>query len=419
MLELISKFNELSNTKIYKIFFFLVGSIIFILSYIVQIVYEKPCKNLFGEILRWLHHLCIYFIFYGFLAPASILWIMLITLLVTLASWITTNNGCFLTTLENKLCKLNKNHIFHDLSFYLLKNLDKFIVKNRIKIYSVVCIIILLRLYDYYVPNASNKYKKIKIHGHRGARGMLPENTLAALNYAIENKIDVLELDLQMTKDKEIIIYHDKNINTDICNGISKPIKTLSLQEIKEYDCGSKKNVNFPNQQPITGEKIPSFIELIKLIQSEYKYKIIEMNIEIKTEKSLDTDDEVYEFSNKLIDILHKYNITNNVIIQSFDERALKNVKEIDSSIKTSYLIKELPSLDNLIQISKQLGVKIISPEYKLMNKNIVTQLHENGFEVLPWTINDINISKQNIEYGVDGIITDYPKQLKDYVDSL
>jgi hypothetical protein len=119
-----------------------------------------------------------------------------------------TNNTCFVTTLENKLCKLNKNHIFHDLSYYLLRNIDKFMAKNRIKIYSVVCIIIFLRLYDYYVPNASNasnKYKKIKIQGHRGARGMLPENTLAALKYAIENKIDVLELDLQMTKDKEIV----------------------------------------------------------------------------------------------------------------------------------------------------------------------------------------------------------------------
>ena len=433
MLELISKFNELSNTKIYKISFFLVGSIIFILSYIFQIVNEKRCKNLFGEILRWLHHLCIYFIFYGFLAPASILWIMTIILIITLLSWITTNNTCFLTTLENKLCKLNKNYVFHDLSYYLLRNLDKFIAKNRIKIYSVVCIILFLRLYDYYAPNVSNvsnvsnasnasntsnKYKKIKIQGHRGARGMLPENTLAAFKYAIENKIDVLELDLQMTKDKEIIIYHDKNINTDICSGISKPIKTLSLQEIKEYDCGSKKNTNFPKQQPIMGEKIPSFIELIKLIQSEYKDKTIELNIEIKTEKSLDTDDEIYEFSNKLIDILHKYNITNNVIIQSFDVRALKNIKEIDSLIKTSYLIEELPSIDNLIKISKQLGVKIISPEYKLINKNIVTKLHENGFEVLPWTINDINILKQNIEYGVDGIITDYPKQMKDYLAS-
>ena len=422
MLELISKFNDLSNTKGYKILFFLIGGILFILSYIVQLVNEKPCKNLFGEILRAFHHLCIYFIYYGFLAPASILWIMSIILIITLLSWITTNNGCFLTTLENKLCKINKNHLFYDLTYHFTKKLDIFILHNRIKIYSVVCIIIFLRLYDYYASNASNasnKYKKIKIHGHRGARGMLPENTLAAFKYAIENKIDVLELDLQMTKDKEIVIYHNKNINTDICNGISKPIKTLSLQEIKEYDCGSKKNVNFSEQQPVSGEKIPSFIELIKLIQSEYKYKTIEMNIEIKTEKSLDTDDEVYEFSNKLIDIIHKYNITNNVIIQSFDVRALKNIKEIDSSIKTSYLIKELPSLDNLIKISKQLGVKIISPEYKLMNKNIVTKLHENGFEVLPWTINDINISKKNIEYGVDGIITDYPKQLKDYIDSV
>ena len=275
MLELISKFNELSNTKIYKISFFLVGSIIFILSYIVQIVYEKPCKNLFGEILRAFHHLCIYFVYYGFLAPASILWIMLITLLVTLVSWITTNNGCFLTILENKLCKINKKHLFYDLTYNFTKKLDNFILQTRIKIYSVVCIIIFLRLYDYYVTNASNIYKKIKIHGHCGARGMLPENTLAALKYAIENKIDVLELDLQMTKDKEIIIYHDKNINTDICNGISKPIKMLSLKEIKEYDCGSKKNVNFPEQQPASGEKIPSFIELIKLIQSEYKYKYI------------------------------------------------------------------------------------------------------------------------------------------------
>lgn len=419
MLELISKFNDLSNTKGYKILFFLIGGILFILSYIVQLVNEKPCKNLFGEILRAFHHLCIYFIYYGFLAPASILWIMSIILIITLLSWITTSNGCFLTTLENKLCKINKKHLFYDLTYHFTKKLDNFILHNRIKIYSVVCIIIFLRLYDYYVSNASNKYTKIKIHGHRGARGMLPENTLAALKYAIENKIDVLELDLQMTKDKEIIIYHDKNINTDICNGISKPIKMLSLKEIKEYDCGSKKNVNFPNQQPISGEKIPTFIELIHLIQSEYKYKTIEMNIEIKTEKSLDADDEVYEFSNNLIGILHKYNITNNVIIQSFDVRALKNVKEIDPSIKTSYLIEELSSLDNLIQISKQLGVKIISPEYKLMNKNIVTQLHENGFEVLPWTINDINILKQNIEYGVDGIITDYPKQLKDYIDSV
>jgi glycerophosphoryl diester phosphodiesterase len=276
-----------------------------------------------------------------------------------------------------------------------------------------------LRLYDYYIVN---KHKKIKvqIHGHRGSRGDFPENTLSAFKNSIENNIEFIELDLQITKDDEIVIYHDKNINTEICNGVSRPIKELLLKEIKEYDCGSKKNINFPNQQTVPREKIPTFIEFINMVQSQYKNKKIKMNIEIKTEKSLDTDSEVYHFSNTLIKLLHKYNITGDVIVQSFDVRALKYVKEIDSTITRSYLIEEkLPNIDILIDYSKKLGVEIISPDYKLIDKKIVKKLQENGFEVLPWTINDISALKQNIEYGVDGIITDYPIQMRDYLQGL
>ena len=414
MLNYISKFNDLSNTKGYRILFFLIGGVVFTLSYIVQIVNDKSCNSLLGEIIRSFHHLCIYFIFYGFLAPISILWVMLIILTVSIFSWTSTSNTCFLTTFENNLCN-NKIKKFYDLSYHLSRNIDNFMVYNRIKIYSTVCIIVLLRLYDYYVIN-KNKKIKVQIHGHRGSRGDFPENTLYAFKYAIENNIDFIELDLQITKDDEIIIYHDKNINTKICNGVSKPIKSLLLKEIKEYDCGSKKNIKFPNQQTIPGEKIPTFIELINLLQTDYKYKKILMNIEIKTENSLDTDNEVYHFSSTLVKLLHKYNITNDVIIQSFDVRALKYIKEIDSTIKTSYLIEdELPNIDTLINTSKNLGVKIISPDYKLIDKKIVKKLQENGFEVLPWTINDIIALKQNIEYGVDGIITDYPVQFRNY----
>jgi glycerophosphoryl diester phosphodiesterase len=414
MLNYISKFNDLSNTKGYRILFFLIGGVVFTLSYIVQIVNDKSCNSLLGEIIRSFHHLCIYFIFYGFLAPISILWVMLIILIISIFSWTSTTNTCFLTTFENNLCK-NKINNFYDLSYHLSRNIDKFMVYNRIKIYSIVFIIVLLRLYDYYVVN-KNKKIKVQIHGHRGSRGDFPENTLYAFKHAIENNVDFIELDLQITKDNEIIIYHDKNINTKICNGISKPIKSLLLKEIKEYDCGSKKNINFPNQQTIPGEKIPTFIELINLIQTDYKYKKIMMNIEIKTEKSLDTDNEVYHFSNTLVKLLHKYNITNDVILQSFDVRALKYIKEIDSIIKTSYLIEDdLPNIDTLINTSKNLGVKIISPDYKLIDKKIVKKLQENGFEVLPWTINDTIAFKQNIEYGVDGIITDYPVQFMNY----
>lgn len=414
MLELISKFNDLSNTKGYKILFFLIGGGVFTLSYLVQIVNDKSCNSLLGEIIRSLHHLCIYFVYYGFLAPIYILWVMLIILFITLLSWTSRTNTCFLTTFENNLCKLNKKHIFYDLSYHFSRrNIDNFILQHRIKIYSVVCILIFLRLYEYYVPG---KHKKVQIHGHRGSRGDFPENTLYAFKNAIENNVDFIELDLQITKDDEIIIYHDKNINTKICNGVSKPIKSLLLKEIKEYDCGSKKNIKFPNQQTIPGEKIPTFIELINLIQTDYKYKKIIMNIEIKTEKSLDTDNEVYHFSSTLVKLLHKYNITNDVIVQSFDVRALKYIKEIDSTIKTSYLIEDqLPNIDTLINTSKNLGVKIISPDYKLIDKKIVKKLQENGFEVLPWTINDTKALKQNIEYGVNGIITDYPVQFRNY----
>ena len=417
MLELISKFNELSDTKIYKLYFFLIGTIVFISSYVVQIVNDKSCKNLHGEIIRFFHHFVIYFIFYGFLAPISILWLMLIILIISYISWTSRKNSCFLTTIENKLCKLNKNHVFNDLSFYLMRNIDNFMIHNRIKIYFIVNIFIFVRLYDYYTQH---KHNKIKIHGHRGARGVLPENTLPAFRYVLDNNIDVLELDLQITKDNEIIIYHDKEINTSICDGISKPIKTLTLKEIKEYDCGSKKNNIFINQQPIPGEKIPTFIDLINIIQSEYRYKKIIMNIEIKTEKKIDTDDEVHHFSNTLIKLLDKYNIADDVIIQSFDIRALQYVKEIDPLIKTSYLLEDkLPNIEILIDTSKKLGVKIISPDYNLLDKNIVKKLQSNGFEVIPWTINDINIFKQNIEYGVDGVITDYPKQMSDYLQNM
>ena len=258
--------------------------------------------------------------------------------------------------------------------------------------------------------------KKIKIHGHRGARGAYPENTLPAFRYAIENNVDFLELDLQMTKDNKIVICHDRNINTNICDGVSYPIKTLTLEEIKKYDCGSKQNSDFNTQKTVPGTKIPLFIELINMIQTKYKHKKIMMNIEIKTQETIDTDNEVYNFSNKLIKLVKKYKIIKNVIIESFDIRALEYVNKIEPSIKTSYLIMIIPSLDDLINTSKRLNIRVISPKYLGIDKNIIKILHENGFEILPWVINDVNVFKQFIEYGVDGIITDYPKEMKDYL---
>jgi glycerophosphoryl diester phosphodiesterase len=405
----INYINKLSDTNTYKLLFYTLSIVFFILSYISQLLNEKRCNKFLGELLRMIHHFLLYFICFGFLAPINILWLMAIINYVTILSWIIYKNHCILTILENNICKLKKNHIFHDLLHNSSVSVDRFFTKIRIPIYALICIFIFLRMYVYY-------NNKIEIHGHRGGLGNYPENTLAAFRYAIQNDIDTLELDLQMTLDKEIIIYHDKNINTNICDGISVPIKSLTLSEIKNYDCGSKPNINFPEQKSIPGEKIPRFKELIEMILNEYYYKSIKMNVEIKTEQNLDTDEEVYIITKKVIDIIHLYSIRNITTIQSFDIRALKYVKLIDSNIKTSLLIEKQPITDDLIKIAKELNVQIISPEFNLINKNIVDKLKKNGFEVLPWVIDDYETLIKSINYGVNGIITDYPKKMKEYL---
>ena len=405
----INYINKLSNTHTYKIYFYTLSIIFFILSYTTQLTNEKPCNNYFGEFLRIIHHFSIFFIYYGFLAPSNILWLMAIINCLTLSSWAIYKNHCILTIIENNLCNLKKNHIFHDLLFNLSRSVDSFVTKIRIPIYALVSIFLFLRIYVYY-------NNKIEIQGHRGARGNYPENTLSAFRYAIENDIDTIELDLQMTLDKEIIIYHNKNIDTQICNGINAPIKTLTLSEIKSYDCGSKGNINFPEQKPISGEKIPTYKELIEMLLNEYYYKSIKMNVEIKTDKKNETDEEVFDISKRIIDIIHLYNIEDITTIQSFDIRALKYVKEIDPSIQTSFLIEEELITDNLIELAKELDVQIISPDFSLINKNIVDKLKLNGFKVLPWVINDYETLMRIVNYGVNGIITDYPTKMKEYL---
>jgi len=413
MLYYIKYLNNFTDSAVYKVLFFTGGILFAISSYLIQISGEKRCPSLWGELLRIFHHLIVYFLLCGYLAPTSILWVTCVIYCMSLISWTFFNKRCILTILENNMCKLSKNRTFHDLLFDLSIKLSNFCVKIRIPMYTIITIFIFLRLYVY---TKGNDNDNVEIQGHRGARGNYTENTLSAFSYAIENDVETLELDLQMTKDKEIIIYHDKQIDTSICNGPSMRIKDLSLSEIQKYDCGSKQNPNFPQQKIVVGERIPSFKELIEMAQNEYYYKSIKMNVEIKTEQNVDTDEEVYEFTNKLIEMIHQYNLQNKITIQSFDTRALEYVKQIDSKIKTSFLIENQPINDEIIELAKKLNVKIISPDYHLIDKNIVDNLKQHGFEVLPWLINDIDTLTQNINYGVNGIITDYPTQMKDYL---
>lgn len=406
LFDKIRNFNIISNSIYYKKYFIIFSFIYFLFSYLSELYTEKFCNNIFAQLLSIFHHFIMYFVYFGIFAPYSILNIIILINVICLILWIINKNRCFITLLENKLCGRNKNHRFQDLTYFLSKDLDSFLIKIRIPLLIFLLIINLIRFFI---------NKKFEIHGHRGARGNLPENTLNAFSYAIENNIDVLELDTQMTKDGEIIIYHDKYINNIICNGENYPIKQLTLKEIKNYDCGSKQNPDFPKQQIINDAKIPTLKELFELIKNKYKLSSIKFNIEIKTSEIDDKNEEIYEFCKKLIDLINNYQLKNRVIIQSFDIRALNTVKNMDKSITTSYLIED-GDIDQKIEIAKQFNFQIISPDFKLLNNEVVNKIHKYNMKVLPWTVNNISDLKNMINYNVDGIISDYPVEMMNYL---
>jgi glycerophosphoryl diester phosphodiesterase len=112
---------------------------------------------------------------------------------------------------------------------------------------------------------------------------------------------------------------------------------------------------------------------------------------------------------------LNKYDIKNRTIIQSFDTRALIAVKRIEPTIKLSLLIED-PNI-NMIELAKKINVDIISPDYSLVNEELVKKIHNNGFKVLPWTINSTKVLQEMIDMNVDGIITDYPEEMINYIN--
>jgi glycerophosphoryl diester phosphodiesterase len=142
------------------------------------------------------------------------------------------------------------------------------------------------------------------------------------------------------------------------------------------------------------------------------------LNVEIKTEEFVDNNDEIIEFTNILLNLIKKYNLENRIVISSFDIRPLKYIKQIDEKYTTAFLLENTKIDDSTISLIKELKVNIFSPEYILLNKNIVDIAHKNNIKIITWTINNKKSVDEMIEIGVDGIITDYPVEMQNYINN-
>lgn len=272
------------------------------------------------------------------------------------------------------------------------------------------------------------------LQGHRGARGLAPENTFPSFVEALKNGVTTLELDVVVTKDMKILVSHDPWINKNFCtdkNG--QPIKRtapvkyniykMTYEEVKFYDCGSTPHPRFPHQQlqpvhkPLLSELIPqlqAYIKANNLPQVRY-------NIEIKTKNWARGifHPRQDKFAELLVAELNALQIREYTIIQSFDVKPLQYLHETHPDIELSYLVENKKSFERNL---KRLGFtpQIYSPGYHLVDKTLIEKVHLKGMKIIPWTINTVEEMLRIAESGVDGLITDYPdlgKDVKELMD--
>ena len=263
--------------------------------------------------------------------------------------------------------------------------------------------------------------------GHRGARGLLPENTIPAFIKALDLGVTTLELDLAVSKDSQLIISHEPWLNHDICqNADNTPITKgeaekrllwkMTVAEIQKYDCGSRGNSRFPTQQRMRVFK-PTLTEMVEEVKAYCHKKnrpLPYFNIEIKTQADYDElrTPSVKTFAQLVLAKIKQLKIYDKTCIQSFDPRALEAIHQLDPKITTALLIETQGTIEaNLAKISFK--PSIYSPYFKLVDKTVVDFCHSKNIRIIPWTVNEVTDMKNMIKLGVDGLITDYPDRIK------
>ena len=271
--------------------------------------------------------------------------------------------------------------------------------------------------------NLTIKQKKVEfdLQGHRGARGLYPENSIEGFLGALDLQVNTLEMDVVITKDGQVIVSHEPWISSLICwdvddkpvpSGNALNIYTMTYSEVTNYNCGSQSHPDFLQQAKFPTFK-PLLSEVITEVEKHLKAKslpAVSYNIEIK---STPEGDDIFhpapkEFVAKVLEVITKGGIANRTIIQAFDVRALQAAKAAAPSIPVALLISETKGFD---QDLEDLGFtpEIYSPNFRLVNSEMVQNCRSNNIRIIPWTVNEERDMQVMLELGVDGIITDYP----------
>lgn len=279
-------------------------------------------------------------------------------------------------------------------------------MKRKILILSLLLMLIIpllihLHQLDMLNPRISNSSPLVI--AHRGASAYAPENTMAAIQMAVDMQADVIEIDVHFFKDKEVVLMHDATL--DRTTSGSGKVEDFLLRELKELDAGSWMNDTF------AGEKIPTLEEVIQLIGTQRT-----LLIEIKKGK----EGRYQGLEQKVLEFIRTYRIEKSTIIQSFQKETVAEMIRLAPDLEVHKLIiGQLPALswhhDGDWQKGDPLdleGIQAINPAYQFLTRRFVRNMRSSGKKVFVFTVNDPEAMEKCIKMGVAGIITDHPDRL-------
>ncbi len=283
------------------------------------------------------------------------------------------------------------------------------------------------------------------LQGHRGARGLAPENTLAGFRRALELGVNTLELDLGMTRDGVVVVHHDQRLNPAIARDeqgrwISEPgapLVSLTLAELRLHDVGRLRPdtpyaQRWPQQVPVDGERIPTLDEVFALAHAQGA-KAVRFNIETKLtplEPALAAAPE--PFARAVVEVVRRHGVAARTTVQSFDWRTLREVHRLAPEIATAALTVRQSWLDNLSdprwtgglrladhggsvpRLVKAAGASVWSPFHEELDAVALHEARALGLGIVPWTVNEPAAIERMLSLGVDGLITDHPERVRE-----
>jgi glycerophosphoryl diester phosphodiesterase len=296
---------------------------------------------------------------------------------------------------------------------------------------------------------ASSTGRAFDLQGHRGARGLAPENTLEAFAMALSIGVTTLELDLAMTRDGVLVVHHDRHLNPDQTRGPDgkflgargPAIRSITLAELEHYDVGRLKPGSgyaraFPERKAIDGARIPTLEEVFDLIRRR-RADHIRFNVETKLTPTSGADTpDPDTFAAAIVQSVRAAGLARRVMIQSMDWRALAVSRRLAPEIDRVCLTVESAGIDNLergrpgpspwtagldiddfggsaARLAHAAGCPVWSPTFRNLTRESLAQAKSLGLSVIPWTVNEPSVMTALIVLGVDGIITDYPDRLR------